>query len=190
MNAAERLVEIYYRQKKCFTISDVKVLFGNNRQLDLLIYDGQKPMYYHVEVSVSQDMKWAPTVDDIYHKMNEKFFGAVKSGKEDNINSDSGRGKTYLQAIKETYRSYNIDYNEVVRVYCAWCLRTDDDYKRLQAWKEEMGRLFKLGADKFEILSLKDDIIPSLFKNTEKLNYDDELVRCISFLKASGLFNK
>ncbi|KAA5537044.1 hypothetical protein F0919_05055 [Taibaiella lutea] len=190
MNAAERLVEIYYRQKRCFTISDVKVLSGNNRQIDLLVYDGKEKLHYHVEVSVSHDMKWAPTLDDIYHRMHYKFFGAVKFGKEDNKNSDSGRGKTYLESIKATYKDYNIDYKEVVRVYCAWCLKTENDYANLPKWKEEMGKLFDLKADKFEILSLKNDVIPSLFEKPGKSNYEDELLRCISLFDASGVYHR
>lgn len=39
MNAAEHLVELYYRQKGCFTITDIKIENGNNRQMDLLAYD-------------------------------------------------------------------------------------------------------------------------------------------------------
>ncbi|GAB3995131.1 hypothetical protein GCM10028807_34470 [Spirosoma daeguense] len=53
MNTAEHLVEIYYRQAGCFTMSDIKVISGNNRQLDLLAINIKTKKYYHIEVSVA-----------------------------------------------------------------------------------------------------------------------------------------
>lgn len=54
MNAAEQIVEVYYQQlKHSFTARDIKVIGGNNRQLDLLAYHPQDRECHHVETSIS-----------------------------------------------------------------------------------------------------------------------------------------
>lgn len=187
MNAAERLVEIYYRQKRCFTITDIKVPMGNNRQLDLLVIDNNSGNYYHVETSVTNDEKWSPTFEWLTDWTRYKFFGRTRS-------TSRSRGdnyelcKTYLNAMVNTYRDFHLDYNSIIRVWCVWSIRgwSDDGYT---AWREYMASTYKLDPSRFEILSMRDMILPTIIANVEKSNYTDDLIRCISLLGAGGKFN-
>ncbi len=54
MNITEQVVEVYYTFcKNCFTFSDVKIKDGEGRQIDLLAYDIENKIIYHIESSIS-----------------------------------------------------------------------------------------------------------------------------------------
>src|SRR5665213_225649 len=122
MNATEHIVEAYYRFcKKHFTLSDVKVINGNNRQMDLLTFDPKAKEFFHIEVSVTHLEKWCPNIQDLKEKFREKYFGTpkVKSG----TNTDSAKGKKYQVAIDKTYAEYGVDFEKVNRVWCCWTIK-------------------------------------------------------------------
>ena len=76
MNTTEKIVEAYYRLcKKCFTYPDVKVIGGNNRQLDLLAYNLREGSQYHVETSVTHELSGRATWTNLESKFNGTFFG-------------------------------------------------------------------------------------------------------------------
>ena len=183
MNASERLVEIYYRQKKCFTVSDVKIEGGNNRQFDLLAFDVKSNKHYHIESSIGHGVQWSPTLDNIYHLMNYKFFGAPKNSRPDNPKTDFAKGKSYHGSIKKAYETFGLEYKDVVRVWCTWCL-TKVDEERIIPWKKEMAKIFQLKPQNFELLSFRDTVLPFIMNEVGTSNYDDDLSRCLSLIKA------
>lgn len=74
MNTAERIVEAYFRHYRgCFTMTDVKVADGNNRQLDLLAVSLRKGIQYHVETSVTHEKSWRLNWEKLEKKLQAKF---------------------------------------------------------------------------------------------------------------------
>ena len=66
MNAAEHIVESYFRLcRHCFTRTDQKVPQGNNRQFDVLAYNVKDKVPYHIEVSVTHQENWCPTIEEL-----------------------------------------------------------------------------------------------------------------------------
>lgn len=182
MNTTEHLVEIYFRQQGCFTVSDVKVENGNNRQFDLLAFNQNTRLSYHIEVSVVHGERWAPSLDEIKAKIWQKFFGEPENTRPGNPNTDFSKGKTYLGSIKATYQKFGIDYDEVKRVWCTWCLN-DVNKQEVEDWKESLALKYKINKDKFEILSFRDEVLPQLIKNVGTAYYEDELLRMLSLIK-------
>lgn len=78
MNTTEKIVEAYFRLcKNCFTYPDMKVINGNNRQLDLLAYNLMDNSQYHIEVSVTHQENWCPTPEqlvDMFDKNSLAFL--------------------------------------------------------------------------------------------------------------------
>lgn len=136
MNAVEHIVETYYRLvKKCYTITDIKVLKGNNRQFDILAYSPGNKKYYHIELSVTHCKNWCASLGEIEKEMGCKFFGKVKNNRPDNLNTDFAKGKTYLEQIKKTYDLYGVNFDKIIRVWCAWYFKegTEDRKKWIAA---------------------------------------------------------
>jgi len=79
MNTTEKIVESYFRIcRNCFTMTDVKVHAGNNRQLDLVAFHIQETHQYHVEVGVTHARGFQPTFAKLREKFERKFFGEPK----------------------------------------------------------------------------------------------------------------
>ena len=75
MNAQSKIVENYYRLvKKCFTITDIKVHGGNNRQFDILAYQPEGKKYYHIEVGVTHRQNWCPNLNELKDKFCQNFL--------------------------------------------------------------------------------------------------------------------
>jgi len=85
MNTTEHLVEIYYRQKGHFTVTDIKVDKGNNRQFDLLTFDSISKEFCHVEISVTHTLNWIRPLDSISEEVRFKFFGKPKNKRPGNL---------------------------------------------------------------------------------------------------------
>ena len=116
MNTVEKIVESYYRLcRNCFTISDLKVIKGNNRQIDLLAISLKPIRYQHVEVSVTHRETWCPTPKILIENFEKKFFGVppIREG----ANTDHAKGKNYKEQINDTYRSVGINPDLIKRVW-------------------------------------------------------------------------
>lgn len=82
MNAAEHITECYYRlEKRCFTLDDVKVINGVNRQLDLLAINLTTGDQYHIETSVTHRTAWAPDEQKLESILLTNFSGTQKNAK-------------------------------------------------------------------------------------------------------------
>lgn len=181
MNPTEHLVELYYRQKGHFTITDIKVENGNNRQFDILTYDKKSDEFNHIEINVTHSQKWIRPLDSISEEIRFKFFGIPKNKRPNHPATDFARGKTYLDSIKTTYEKFGIDYNSIKRVWCTWCL-TQSDIENISDWKNSIAEEFNLNPENFEILLFRDEVLTSLLKNIGTSNYDDALLRTLSLI--------
>lgn len=182
MNAQARIVENYFRIiKRCFTITDVKVPAGQNRQFDILAYQPDKKKVYHIEVGITHRLNWCPTLNKLREMFKQKFFGVPQKKDPDNKNTDYAKGKDYLDQIKETYSMYSIKYEKVIRVWCFWAFKGDNE-ETIQL-KNELAQEFNLDSENFETLSFRDTVIPELEMEIGTSNYDDETLRTISLLK-------
>ncbi|MDP1539464.1 MAG: hypothetical protein U0998_10730 [Moraxellaceae bacterium] len=66
MNAAEHIVDAYFRLARgCFMLADKKVKKGNNRQLDILAYHLKDQLEFHIEVGVTHQENWRPTLEEL-----------------------------------------------------------------------------------------------------------------------------
>jgi len=159
MNATEQLVELYYRfHKRCFTVTDVKVPNGNNRQLDLLAYCLNPKRAYHVEVSVTIIPRYQPNPISITAKLRRKFL-------------------TNPQArMNDAYASFNLELNSVERVFCCWENLNPATNEALQAFNQNAG--FQV-----TILSFRDEVLPALTRFVGTANYEDDLLRTLSLIK-------
>src|SRR5579862_7218882 len=125
MNAAEHIVESYFRLKRgCFTITDRKVSKGNNRQLDLLAYQLKTKEQFHIEIGVTHRPNWCPTLQDLGPQFEQKFFGAPpkREGKTGRT-TDYEKGKSYFPQIQQTYRDAGFSPSAVKRVWVCWIMK-------------------------------------------------------------------
>ncbi len=181
MNAVEHIVETYYRLvEKCYTISDIKVLKGNNRQFDILAYSPRIKNFYHVELSVTHCKNWCASLDEIEQEVACKFFGKVKNNRPENPNTDFAKGKRYLEQIKMTYDLYGINFSKLIRVWCAWYF--EENNEEMTKWRKKLAIKYKLTPQNFELLSFRDEVIPKLKMEIGTSNYDDEILRTLSLL--------
>ena len=180
MNATERLVEQYFRQcHQCFTLTDVKVENGNNRQLDLLAYRPSSQQYLHVEISVTHDLRWTGTLDDLVSRMEKKFFGAPSPRPGGGARTDAARGKTYQPQLAAMYTRYGATWANVLRVWCLWHYTPDPDL--LTAWQQKLSTLHpEVAADRFRVLSFRDEVLPRLSTAVGSKHHEDELLRVLS----------
>ncbi|MCW8880277.1 MAG: hypothetical protein OQK04_11535 [Kangiellaceae bacterium] len=177
MNTTESIVESYFRLvRDCFTQPDVKVIKGNNRQLDLLAYNIQERKSYHVEVSVTHCRQWCPTPEELKGNFDRKFFGLPSKKKGDN--TDYVKGKTYTESIKKTYKSLGLDYESINRVWVCWTVKDAD---RLELELREYCK--KLRIPLVEVVSFRDEVIPSLMDKVSTSNYEDDSLRTLSLLR-------
>jgi len=181
MNTTEHLVELYYRHcKDNFTYTDFKVHNGNNRQFDVLAYNKKKNQLRHIEVSVTHSTGWTANLETVKNEIRFKFFGIPKNKRPNNPNTDFNKGKTYKSQIEKSYEHFGFKWNEIIRVWCLWF--HDSDSQKIDVWKEELATEFSLRKNNFEILSLRDEVIPSLMEKIGTSNYDDDILRTISLI--------
>ncbi len=181
MNTTEHLVELYYRHcHKNFTYTDFKVKGGNNRQFDVLAYNKVSNELRHIEVSVTHSTGWTANLDSLKDEIRHKFFGVPKNKRPDNPNTDFNKGKTYKQQIENAYEQFGFKWEEVIRVWCLWF--HSDETHVIDNWKKELSEEFNLVMEKFEILSLRDKVLPQLTKSIGTSNYDDDILRTISLI--------
>ena len=171
MNAAERLVELYFRFcRKCFTTTDVKVEKGNNLQFDMIAVSilGRKvKAVYRVEVNVTHCLQHCPTKRKLFRNWGHKFAGKPwKSSRFRNRDS---------VAIYQAYRGLGLNISKIHRVYCCWVVPKGDTDEIISEYYEKRGI-------QIEILSLRDEVLPELRKKVGSSNYDDELLRTVSLL--------
>ena len=182
MNATERLVENYFRiVKRCFTVSDVKVAKGNNRQFDLLAFQPLEDRYYHVEVHVTHVPKWCFNLSQIENKIDGKFFGAPDNKRPENSNTDFAKSKSYLKQIQDTYSVYGIEFSKVIRVWCEWCYQEDQASR--DTFRRKLSAKYGLPPENFMLLSFRDHVLKELNESVGTSNYDDEIMRTLSVLR-------
>ena len=172
MNAVEHIVEVYFRIcRDCFTMSDVKVQGGNNRQFDLLAVDMKGGNHYHVESCVTHSRKFQPSKDVIKGYFDRKFLGAPR--KND--------GKDYRQQIQETYKGVGLQPEPMQRIWVQWTT------SYLKDWERFLDEYYRDTGVRVQSWPLKDKIIPELQEKIATGNYDDEILRTFSLLKSYSL---
>ncbi|MDT4289572.1 hypothetical protein RO575_08375 [Methylomonas sp. MO1] len=185
MNAAEHIVDAYFRLcRKCFTLSDLKVEQGNNRQFALLAHDLANGESFHIEVGVTHRPNWCPTVKDLESRFDKKFFGAAPQRDGASTGrTDHERKKNYFEQIEATYRQVGIDPAKVKRVWVCWLVKGCDTSAPLHRTirSDALGREFDV-----EILGLRDLVLPKLQAKIGTSNYEDEVLRTLGFLKQSS----
>jgi hypothetical protein len=182
MNAAEHIVESYFRFcRGCFTLSDRKVVRGNNRQLDILAYQVKEKLQFHIEVDVTHRPNWCPTREKLGPEFEKKFFGAPpeRMGKTAGT-TDFEKRKSYFPQIKKTYVAAGFSPAEVKRVWVCWIVKEEENTKPLVLpfHSKHLKRTFKI-----EVLSLRDFVLPELENAIGTANYDDEILRALGFIK-------
>jgi hypothetical protein len=159
-------------------MADLKVINGNNRQIDLLAYNLRTRDQYHVEVSVTHRENWCPTPQDLIMEFEKKYFGVPpeREGK----NTDYALGKTYEKQIYKTYKSVGLNAKTIKRVWVCWTVVEPDNLeKHLARYCNKRG----LRKDNIEILRFRDEVIPQLMKKVSTSNYEDDVLRTLSFLQ-------
>ncbi len=181
MNTVEHIVECYFRMvRKCFTMHDVKVLRGNNRQCDLLAVSLLDGAEYHVESSVTHGERWNPTPTSLKGTFDKKFFGVPD--KREGPRTDHTRGKTYFDQILKTYEAYGLKPAEIQRVFCCWTVR---DKETLAPMLKQVSRSYS--ARQIQVLSFRDEVLPQLQAIIGTSNYEDEALRTLSLIRQREL---
>jgi len=174
MNTVEHIVDCYFRMcRHCFTTNDVKVIGGNNRQLDLLAVNLTDGNQYHVESSVTHSWEWFSGATDLCAELDRKFFGIPLPNAGEN--SDFSKGKTYQAQIENTYKIFGLNPVDLKRVYCLWFTPV---FAGLNGQLEEYSN--KRGVRAIEILSFRDTVFPYLESAVGTANYEDEVLRTLS----------
>jgi len=186
MNTTERIVESYFRLcRGCFTMSDVKVLHGNNRQIDLLAYNLVSGEQFHVEVSVAHPEAWWPTPDELIAGFEKKCFGVPE--KREGPRTDHSKGRMYELEINQTYRSVGLDPDKIRRVWVCWAVKRHEELEeKLAAYCSQRA----LTPASLEILSFRDRVIADLLTKVSTANYDDDALRTLSLLQQFNLHKK
>jgi hypothetical protein len=159
-------------------MADIKVIKGNNRQIDLLAYNPKTTEQYHVEVSVTHRENWCPTPIELFADFDKKYFGVP--AKREGKNTDYALGKNYKKQIDLTYESVGLNPQKIKRVWVCWTVREADNIE-LQLAKYRSNNNLPEGA--IEIISFRDVIIPSLIAKVGTSNYEDDVLRTLSFLQ-------
>lgn len=183
MNAVEHIVECYFRQcRGCFTVTDVKIQAGNNRQCDLLAYNLITQEQYHVESSVTHSTRWIPSVERLREIFDRKFRGAPP--KREGAKTDYTKGKSYFECIVQAYRNVGFEPEKVRRVFVTWVVQDVDALKLL------LDEYLSEHNIKVEVISLRDEILPELVEKVSTSNYEDEILRTFSLLRQRDLQTK
>ncbi len=179
MNTTEKIVESYFRLcKKCFTIPDVKVIEGNNRQIDLLAFNVATSEQYHIEISVTHCQNWCPTREQLINSFEKKYFGVPP--KKDGKNTDYKKGKSYEKNIYNTYNVYGLDEKSIKRIWVCWTIIDKENIKKeIKRYCEQKGII----NNPIKIVEFRDEIIFKLLKEVSTTNYEDDSLRTLSLLK-------
>ena len=178
MNAVEHIVECYFRYcKGCFTITDLKILHGNNRQCDLLAYNLATTEQFHVESSVTHQENWCPSTKDLQNLFDRKFRG-IPGNHE---GADYKKGKIYFDHINKTYSSIGFDPTKIKRVFVTWIIT---DIVNLKDFLTDYNNQNNIQID---VWSFRDQILPELMKRVSTSNYDDEVLRTLSLIRQHDL---
>lgn len=179
MNATEKIVEAYFRLcRVCFTMADLKVPHGNNRQIDLLACDLNRGEQFHVEVSVTHQENWCPSTAELLDGFEKKFFGVPT--RREGPNTDHAQGKNYAKQILDAYRSVGIEPDRIRRVWVCWTVADPENLSQtLMDYSAKRG--LRMGA--IEVVSFRDEILPVLLKKVSTSNYDDDALRTLSLLQ-------
>ena len=78
-------------------MADIKVINGNNRQIDLLAYNPKTTEQYHVEVSVTHRENWCPTHIELIAEFDKKYFGVP--AKREGKNTDYALGGRSVKKV-------------------------------------------------------------------------------------------
>jgi hypothetical protein len=192
MNTAEHIVESYIRLcRKCFTVADFKVPQGNNRQLDILAYYVKEQLQYHIEVGVTHQQNWCPTIEELAPQFDKKFFGASpeRIGKSGGT-TDFEKGKSYFAQIEGAYTTIGFSPLNVKRVWVCWIVKANESEDIFVSGKPYFYKFYSKHLEHFyeiEILSLRDYILPELTNTIGTANYDDEILRTLGFSKQREL---
>jgi len=179
MTTTERIVESYYRLiKGCFTMADVKVMNGNNRQFDLLAYCLASAEQYHVEISVMHG-DWRNTVKDLSLDLDRKFFGDPAS------RGDIDKGESFLKNIQATYESVGFKYEDVRRVWVCWTVKAihKATQKDIQQMLDDCCKEHGLNPGTITVVSFRDEILKDLLEKVEGANYQDDALRTLSLVQ-------
>lgn len=180
MNTVEHIVECYFRQcRSCFTVTDVKIQAGNNRQCDLLACNLITQEQYHVESSVTHSLRWVPSMERLREIFDGKFRGIPP--KKEGAKTDHAKGKSYLECIVQAYRSVGFEPAKVRRVFVTWVVPDVD------AWDGLLDEYLAEHGIKIEVMSLRDEVLPQLLEKVSTSNYDDEILRTFSLLRQREL---
>ena len=179
MNTTEKIVESYFRLcKGCFTMADVKVIKGNNRQIDLLALNNKTGDQYHIEVSVTHRENWCPTSEELIPDFEKKYFGTP--AKREGKNTDYALGKNYKDQIYQTYKSVGLNPSSIKRVWVCWTVIDDED---LDSQIAQYCKKRKLKKNAIEIISFRDEVILTLMEKVATANYEDDVLRTLSLLQ-------
>ena len=107
---------------------------------------------------------------------DHKFRGIP--AKSRNKNGDFGKGKTYEKQIHKTYKSVGFDPQKVQRVWCGWMVVDAENLEQFLTDYEQQTGL------QIEVLNFRDTVLPKLLETVKESNYDDEVLRILSLLKA------
>lgn len=180
VNTVEHIVESYFRLcRKCLTISDAKVIYGNNRQIDLLAVNLKDGSQYHVECSVTHCENWCPTVKQLEEQFERKFSGHPR--KREGVNTDFAKGKRYGGLIVSTYEQYGFSIEKIQRIWICWVVK---DPVNLQKMLDEY--YHKTGF-KIAVISFRDVVLPELKSAVGTSNYDDEVLRTFSLIEQADV---
>ena len=180
MNAVEHIVECYFRYcKGCFTLSDVKIPGGNNRQCDLLAYNMKTLEQYHVESSVTHQENWCPDTEKLRGIFDKKFRGVPP--RREGSKTDFAKGKNYFENILQAYQDVGLDPQKIQRVFITWEVADADNLDRfLTEYKQRYDV-------SIQVWSFRDKILPELTAKVSTSNYDDEILRTLSLIRQREL---
>lgn len=186
MNAAEHIVDAYFRLcRGCFTLTDKKVTKGNNRQFDILAYHLVQKTQFHIEVGVTHQENWCPTLESLSKGFEKKFFGSSpeRKGKADGT-TDFEKGKSYFPQIQDTYKEVGFYPESVKRIWVCWIVKDQDNTKPILI---NFHSRYQNSEFPIEVFSLRDFVLPELENTIGTANYDDEVLRTLGFMKQREL---
>ena len=182
MNTTEHIVESYFRLvRHCFTVTDVKVINGNNRQFDLLAFDKNREEAFHIEVAVTHQLNWQTALPSFEEVIDYKFLGKPRPKENPSKNTDVARGKSYLPYITKTYESFGINCEKLNRIICVWHI--DERSEKVNEFLRNKEVRCKFPSKSLSFLFFRDEVMPSLLETVGKSNYDDDILRSFSLIR-------
>jgi hypothetical protein len=172
MNASEEIVKAYF-EHICGLYTRTNIKGEGQCELDLIgVKIGPEISYYHVETTVSIADGFSKITNSIYDPKIEKI--RTQSAKQKKTAGYFINKKFYSEQVLATYKSLNIDKENVKRIVVAWDF--EDDAKNA------------LSANNIEAKSIKD-IFQELATHLalETSNIDSDILKTIQLLVRSGI---